>query len=101
MTTFDLVVKGGTVATAADVFTADIGVTAGRIAALGHDLAGAEVVDATGKLVLPGGVDGHCHIEQRSAAGVMNADTFESATASAARGGTKDLPNLINFRLGD
>ena len=41
MTTFDLVVKGGTVATAADVFTADIGVTAGRIAALGHALAGA------------------------------------------------------------
>ncbi|NBB71168.1 MAG: dihydropyrimidinase [Alphaproteobacteria bacterium] len=88
MTTFDVVVRGGTVATAADRFTADVAVADGRIAALGHDLAGAEVIDATGKLVLPGGVDGHCHIEQRSAAGVMNADGFESATASAARGGT-------------
>ncbi len=88
MTTFDLVVKGGRIATASDVFTADIGVAGGKIAALGHGLDGAAVIDAAGKLVLPGGVDSHCHIEQLSAAGVMNADTFESATASAARGGT-------------
>ncbi len=88
MTTFDVVLKGGTVATASDVFTADIGVSNGRVAALGHALEGAAVIDCTDKLVLPGGVDSHCHIEQLSAAGVMNADTFESATASAARGGT-------------
>ncbi|MFP4360842.1 MAG: dihydropyrimidinase [Alphaproteobacteria bacterium] len=88
MATFDLVLKGGTVATAADVVTADIGVAGGRIAALGHGLDGAAVIDCTDKLVLPGGVDSHCHIEQLSATGVMNADTFESATASAARGGT-------------
>jgi len=75
MTTFDVVVRGGTVATAADVVTADVAIRDGRIAALGRGLDGAEVVDAAGKLVLPGGVDGHCHIEQRSAAGVMNADT--------------------------
>ncbi len=38
--------------------------------------------------MLPGGIDSHCHIEQLSAAGMMNADTWESATVSAAHGGT-------------
>ena len=41
-----------------------------------------------GKLVLPGGVDSHCHIEQLLGVGLVNADTFASATASAAFGGT-------------
>ncbi|MEZ5905982.1 MAG: hypothetical protein R3C69_13105 [Geminicoccaceae bacterium] len=36
----------------------------------------------------PGGVDSHCHIEQLAASGLMNADTFETATVSAAMGGT-------------
>ncbi len=45
-------------------------------------------LDATGKLVLPGGVDSHCHIEQRSSAGVVCADDFYSATVAAAFGGT-------------
>src|SRR5690606_986690 len=47
-----------------------------------------EEIDASGKLVLPGGVDSHCHIEQWSAAGLLSADDFGSATASAAFGGT-------------
>jgi dihydropyrimidinase len=38
--------------------------------------------------VLPGGIDAHAHIEQLSAAGIVNSDTFESATTSAAFGGT-------------
>ena len=50
--------------------------------------AGATEIDAKGKLVLPGGIDAHAHIEQLSAAGIVNADTFESATTSAAFGGT-------------
>ena len=95
MATFDLVVKGGTVATAADVVAADVGIHGGRIAALGHDLEGARTIDARGKLVLPGGVDPHCHIEQASAAGVLNADSFESATASAARGGTTTVVPFV------
>ena len=49
---------------------------------------GRREIDARGKLVLPGGVDSHAHIEQLSAAGIVNADTFESATVSAAFGGT-------------
>ena len=45
-------------------------------------------IDATGKLVLPGGIDSHCHIEQPRSDGTTNADSFESATTSAAFGGT-------------
>ena len=89
MPDYDLVVRNGTVATAADVFHADIGVVAGRIATLGANLgAGRREIDAEGRIVTPGGVDSHCHIEQRSAAGVMTADDFFTATRSAACGGT-------------
>ncbi len=53
---FDTVIRGGTVATASDVFSADLGLRDGRIAAIGLDLApGRREIDATGKLVLPGG----------------------------------------------
>jgi dihydropyrimidinase len=86
---FDLVVRHGRVATVTEDFTADIGVRAGRIVALGEALGrGAREIDATDRLVLPGGIDSHAHIEQLSAGGLMNADTFASATAAAACGGT-------------
>src|ERR1700751_5830480 len=86
---YDLVIRGGRVATASDVFDADVGILGETIAAIGRGLpSGKREIDARGKLVLPGGVDSHAHIEQLSAAGIMNADTFESATVSAAFGGT-------------
>jgi dihydropyrimidinase len=89
MQDLDLVIRGGTVATACDTFAADVGVAAGRIVALGKGLArGAREIDAGGRLVLPGGVDSHCHIAQLSSFGVMNADDFESAHTAAAFGGT-------------
>jgi dihydropyrimidinase len=85
---FDLIIRGGTVATAADTFSCDVGISGGKIAALGQNLAGAtEVVDASGKLVLPGGIDSHVHIAQPSGPGIVMADGFESATRSAAYGG--------------
>ncbi|HEY1362572.1 MAG TPA: dihydropyrimidinase [Xanthobacteraceae bacterium] len=89
MAELDLVVRNATVATAADVFRADIGVVGGRIEAIGARLgAGRSEIDAGGRIVTPGGVDSHCHIEQRSASGVMTADDFFTATRSAACGGT-------------
>jgi dihydropyrimidinase len=87
----DLVIRGGRVVTGGAVVEADIAVTAGRIAALGAGLTGAEVVEAAGLLVTPGGVDPHCHIEQMSGMGLMNADTFETATRSATMGGTTSV----------
>jgi dihydropyrimidinase len=88
-TPYHLVIRGGTLGTAQGSFRADIAVSGATIAAIGLDLPrGEQEIDATGKLVLPGGVDGHAHIEQISAGGLLNADTFESATVSAAFGGT-------------
>lgn len=92
--TFDTIIRGGTVATASDTFSCDVGIAGGRIAALGSDLGTApEIVDAKGLLVLPGGIDSHVHISQPSGPGIVMADDFASATRSAAFGGnTMVLP---------
>ena len=88
-TMYDLVIRNGMVATAADTFTCDIAVRDGRIVALEATAGpGADEIDAAGRLVLPGGIDSHCHIEQMSSSGVMCADDFYSATVAAAFGGT-------------
>ena len=92
MSQFDLIIRGGTVATASDTFSADIAINEGKIAAIGAGLAGADrEIDAGGRYVLPGGVDTHAHIEQIASNGMMNADTFETATRSAAFGGTTSV----------
>ena len=64
---FDTIIRGGTIATAADTFACDIAIRDGRIVALGHDLGAAEtIIDATDRLVLPGGIDSHVHFAQPS-----------------------------------
>ncbi len=88
MASYDLVVAGGSVVTASDVFTADIGITGGRIAAIGAELTGTRRLDATGLFVLPGGVDSHCHIEQLQAAGGADEETWTTGSTSALAGGT-------------
>src|SRR6201996_6385716 len=98
---YDLVIRGGRVATVSDVFEADVAVSGKTIAAIGRGLPGGRrEIDARGKLVLPGGVDSHAHIEQLSAAGIMNADTFESATVSAAFGGTTTVISFAAQHVG-
>ena len=88
MTMHDLVVRGGTVVTAEDVVRCDVGIVGGRIATLGDGLEGRDTIDASGRLVLPGGVDSHCHIEQLEPDGSIHEETFESAGTSALAGGT-------------
>jgi dihydropyrimidinase len=89
---FDLVIRGGTVVTAADSFAADVGVTGGRIVAIAAALPPARAsLDATGLRVLPGGVDTHCHIEQPEASGAVNEETFVTASRSALAGGTTSV----------
>lgn len=89
MSDYDVVIRGGQVATAGERFAADVAINGEVIAAIGQGLGpGKHEIDAKGKWVLPGGVDGHAHIEQLSGMGVMGADTFESATTAAAHGGT-------------
>src|SRR5688572_8655364 len=85
----DLVIRDADLATAGDRSRCDIGVRAGEVVALGRGLprAGREI-DAAGRLVTPGGVDAHCHLDQPMPAPMKMADDFESGTRSAACGGT-------------
>ena len=93
---FDTIIQGGTVVTAGDQMRCDIGIKDGRIAMLGLNLGkAARVIDATDKLVLPGGVDSHVHISQPSGEGIVMADDFESATRSAALGGTTTVMPFV------
>ncbi len=88
----ELVIRNGTVATATDVFTADVGIATGKITALAESLGpGRQEIDARGKLVLPGGIDSHVHIAQVSSIGIRTADDFLSGSRSAAAGGTTTL----------
>ncbi|POF33601.1 dihydropyrimidinase [Roseibium marinum] len=92
MNNLETIVKGGTIATASDIFKADIGIRGGKIVAIAEALEGAdEIIDATGRLVLPGGIDSHVHISQPSGEGIVMADDFDSATRSAAFGGNTTL----------
>ena len=86
MTPFDLVVRGGTVVTPSETVRCDVGIRDGRIAALADRLDGERVLDATGRLVLPGGIDAHVHIDQPRAQGLASggavmADDFHSGHA--------------------
>lgn len=88
-TSFDLMICNADIATASDRFKCDIGIRHGKIAALGLELGEAtETIDASGLLVLPGGIDAHCHLDQPMPHGLRMADDFASGTRSAACGGT-------------
>jgi dihydropyrimidinase len=102
MPDFDLVIRNGTIATSTDVMDCDIGIRDGTIVALARDLGpGDKEIDAVGKLVLPGGIDSHCHIDQLSALGIRNADDFESGTIAAAFGGTTTVIPFACQHRGD
>ncbi len=89
MSQFDLIIKNAHITTASDQFHGDIGIRSGKIVAIGHvDAMAEKVIDAGGKLVTPGGVDAHCHLDQPMGDGSVMADDFLSGTRSAACGGT-------------
>jgi dihydropyrimidinase len=91
---FDLVIQNGTLVTAGDTFQADIGVRDGKIAALGQNLTGAEIVDASGLLVTPGFIDPHVHLEMPTPAGKSSDDWF-TGTRAAAIGGTTTVIEFV------
>ena len=84
----DLVVRNGRVALDEGWAECDIGIDAGRIAALGSGLVGREAIDAAGTWVMPGGIDAHCHLDQPSWGGTDTADDFASGSRTALFGGT-------------
>ncbi len=92
MSDFDLVIRGGTVVTAADTVKADVGIRSGRIATVAQKIeGGTKVIDVSGMLVMPGGIDSHVHLAQPGFGGPAMADDFESGTRSAIGGGNTTL----------
>jgi dihydropyrimidinase len=87
-------IKNGTVVTAVDTFAADVWLEGGKIEALtrpGTELGKADLtVDATGKLIMPGGIDAHTHLDMPFG-GTNSSDDFETGTIAAAHGGTTCL----------
>jgi dihydropyrimidinase len=95
---FDTVIKDGTVVTATDTYAADVGVSGEKIAAIAEQLPvenAGQVIDATGKYVMPGGIDVHTHLDMPFG-GTTSADDFESGTIAAAFGGTT---TLVDFAI--
>lgn len=93
-----LIIKGGTVATADRIFRADVTVADGQIVAVGEGLdspAGAEVIDAGGCYVMPGGIDPHTHMELPFMGTVASEDFFTGTTAGAAGGTTMIIDFVI------
>ena len=78
----DTVIQGGTIVTADDTYRADVGIVDGRIGVLGLGLEAPEVIDASGKYVMPGGLDVHTHLDMPFG-GTTTADDWESGTIAA------------------
>jgi dihydropyrimidinase len=88
------VIKNGTIVTADLTYKADVLVDRGVIIHIGENLAGTEVLDATGCYVMPGGIDPHTHLEMPFM-GTYSADDFESGTRAALSGGTTMVVDFI------
>src|SRR5579863_259827 len=95
---FDTIIKNGSVVTATDTYVADVAIANGKIAAVANSLSvenASRVLDAANKLVLPGGIDVHTHLDMPFG-GTTSADDFETGTRAAAFGGTT---TLIDFAI--
>ena len=90
-------IQGGTIVTAADAYEADVLVEGEKVALIGKrlPLSGAKKIDATGKYVIPGGIDVHTHMELPFG-GTFASDDFETGTIAAAFGGTT---SIIDFAV--
>ena len=93
-----ILIKNGTLLTASETFEADILVEGEQISRIGKGLeaAGAEVIDAAGKLVMPGGVDPHTHFDLPMFSTVSSDDHYTGHKA-AAFGGTTTVLDFVSF----
>jgi len=90
----DVAIVNGRLVTAEASTRADLGITAGRIAAVGTGLTARKTIDATGMLVLPGAVDEHVHL-QMPVGDSTSSDDFYSGTVAAACGGTTTVIDFV------
>jgi len=95
----NLVIKNGTVVTASESTPADVAITGCQISAIGQNLAGEEVLDASGMLVMPGGIDPHVHLEYpQGPRQVVSSDDWLTGTLAAACGGTTTVLDFVEAR---
>jgi dihydropyrimidinase len=95
-----ILIKNGTVVTAVDQYKGDVLVEDEKITLIGTslDIAADKTIDATGKYVLPGGIDVHTHLDMPFG-GTTSADDFETGTRAAAFGGTTSVVDFaIQYR---
>lgn len=90
----DLVIKNGTIVTASATYQSDVGVRGERIVAIGEDLQGSREIDASGKLVTPGAIDVHVHL-QMPIGDFVSSDDFFSGTRAASFGGTTTIIDFV------
>lgn len=93
---FDVVIRGGTVVTTSSNYQADIGIRGGEIVQIGGEMRAEREIDATGRLVLPGGIDMHVHLTSVVVEDdeFRWADDFTSGTRAAAAGGITTVGNI-------
>src|SRR5512141_1584928 len=91
-------IKNGTLVTATDTFEADILIEGEKISLIGKDLShpNAEVIDAAGKLIMPGGVDPHAHFDLPMF-GTVSSDDHYTGHKAAAFGGTTTVMDVVSF----
>jgi len=97
-----VLIKNGRVVTAAEDYIADVYVEGGKIVAIGRELnySAEKIIDATGKLVFPGGIDPHVHLEMPFM-GTYSSDDYETGTRAALHGGTTSVIEFILQTQGD
>ncbi len=88
------VIKGGTIVAADRSYAADVLIEGDRIAAIGDNLKGDETIDASGALIIPGGIDPHTHLAMPFM-GTTAAETWESGTFAALSGGTTMVVDFV------
>src|SRR5216684_2473174 len=95
-------ITGGTIVTAADTYRGDVLIDGDKVAAIGKSLKapGAKRINATGKYVIPGGIDVHTHMELPFG-GTMASDDFETGTTAAAFGGTTTIVDFAVQGFGE
>lgn len=99
----DLLIKNGTVINGSESFKADVAVANGKITQIGTFIEPAdntEVVDATGKLVLPGAIDAHTHLAMPFG-GTISSDDYFAGTRAAACGGTTTVFDFVLQDFGE
>ncbi len=89
-------IKGGTIVTASDTYQADVLIQGEQIVAIGQGLAGDTTIDASGKYVIPGGIDVHTHLDMPFG-GTVSSDDFFTGHQAAAFGGTTMHPRARRY----